>query len=100
MLPRSLPTLLALLGLCAVPRARAAEPTIARIDVSGNTRTRTSVILGALRVGEGDALAPDAPVELQRRLLNLRLFRAARVQLQPGARGTVVQVAVEERWTL
>ncbi|MBF5045319.1 outer membrane protein assembly factor [Aggregicoccus sp. 17bor-14] len=79
---------------------RAVELTVARIEVAGNARTRTSVIRQAMRVSEGDALEPGAPAELERRLLNLRLFRSARVELRPEGAGAVLHVQVEERWTL
>lgn len=80
--------------------AAPATQSLERIEVTGNTRTHPDVILRALGVKKGDAVSPEDVPELQRRLLNLRLFSVANVALQPGASGVVLQVGVEERWTL
>ncbi|HYG69603.1 MAG TPA: POTRA domain-containing protein [Anaeromyxobacteraceae bacterium] len=108
--PPAAPTrarLLPALALAAVPiLAAAAEPAapagvpVARIEVTGNTRTRTDVIVRALRLEAGDVVSVEALPELRRRVLNLRLFSAATVELRPAEDGAVLEVAVEERWTL
>ncbi len=87
----------------SVPEAASREEEdsrVERIEVKGNTRTQDFVILRALRVAPGDAVKPDMKGELKRRLLNLKLFKSVEVLTQPGSTGVVLQVVVEERWTL
>ncbi|WP_224365539.1 FtsQ-type POTRA domain-containing protein [Hyalangium versicolor] len=78
------------------------EPTgrIERIEVSGNTRTRDSVILHALQTAPGDVFTASSGAELKRRVLNLRLFKSVEVHTRPEGTGVALQVQVEERWTL
>ncbi|MDC0707863.1 BamA/TamA family outer membrane protein [Stigmatella sp. ncwal1] len=76
------------------------DPRLERIEVQGNTRTQDLVILRALRITPGDAIKPEMQGELRRRLLNLKLFKSVEVLTQPGSAGVVLQVVVEERWTL
>ncbi|WP_426752640.1 FtsQ-type POTRA domain-containing protein [Myxococcus sp. Y35] len=85
--------------------ATAAPPTLStghieRIDIQGNTRTRDSVILQALRLAPGDVFTAEEAAALKRRLLNLKLFKSVEVATRPTAGGVTLHVTVEERWTL
>ncbi|MCP3098250.1 BamA/TamA family outer membrane protein [Myxococcus sp. K15C18031901] len=82
------------------PEPRPLTGRIERIELRGNTRTRDSVILRALRLGPGDVLATGDVPELKRRLLNLKLFKSVEVLTLPERSGVGLQVDVEERWTL
>lgn len=74
---------------------------IERVDVSGNTRTSTEVIVRALRLGQDATYRETLPAALRARLLNLRLFKSVEVQgLRVGDGGWALQVTVAERWTL
>ncbi|MCE9673734.1 BamA/TamA family outer membrane protein [Myxococcus stipitatus] len=85
----------------AAPASEELTPgRIERIDIEGNARTRDSVILRALRMLPGELLARDAGPELKRRLLNLKLFKSVDVRSRPEGDGVVLQVQVDERWTL
>jgi outer membrane protein assembly factor BamA len=82
-----------------IPRYR-----IERLEVSGNRRTATALIRGALLVRPGDVVAPDDPrLEASRyKVLALGLFIDVRLRLERGhARGhAVLVVEVAERGTL
>ncbi|QSQ19468.1 BamA/TamA family outer membrane protein [Pyxidicoccus parkwayensis] len=85
--------------------AAAPEPVpltgrIEYIELRGNTRTRDSVLLQAMRMAPGDVLATGDVAELKRRLLNLKLFKSVEVLTRPEGTGVGLQVEVEERWTL
>ncbi|MDY7233046.1 BamA/TamA family outer membrane protein [Hyalangium rubrum] len=82
------------------PEAPPTVRSLERIEVTGNTRTHPDVILRALGVKEGEPVSTEDVPELERRLINLRLFSAAKVALRPGASGVVLEVGVVERWTL
>ncbi|HYG67699.1 MAG TPA: POTRA domain-containing protein, partial [Anaeromyxobacteraceae bacterium] len=75
--PPAAPTrarLLPALVLAVAPMlAAAAGVPVARIEVKGNARTRTDVIVRALRLEAGDVVSVEALPELRRRVLNLRL---------------------------
>ncbi|MCY1039919.1 BamA/TamA family outer membrane protein [Corallococcus sp. bb12-1] len=73
---------------------------IERIEIQGNTRTQDFVIVRALRRVPGDSLTAGDFDELERRLLNLKLFTNVEVSTRAEGTGVALQVAVEERWTL
>jgi outer membrane protein assembly factor BamA len=88
-------------GAAIAPATQVVGGRIERVDVSGNTRTSTEVILRALRLGPGTAYRETLPAALRARLLNLRLFKAVEVQgLPAGDGGWALQITVAERWTL
>ncbi|HJX65978.1 MAG TPA: BamA/TamA family outer membrane protein [Polyangia bacterium] len=115
------PSLLALLVLLpsmarAQPPATSVDPaevqpdgfvpsyTIERIEVRGNHKTRTELILREIALSPGDTLAADdARVERARlRLLALGYFLDARLSMIKGERrgGAVLVIEVEERGTI
>ncbi|MCP3103368.1 BamA/TamA family outer membrane protein [Myxococcus sp. K15C18031901] len=83
-----------------LPEAELVPGRIERIDIEGNARTQDAVILRALRTLPGELLTRDAGPELKRRLLNLKLFKSVAVRSRPEGEGVVLQVQVDERWTL
>ncbi|RKH12671.1 FtsQ-type POTRA domain-containing protein [Corallococcus sp. CA053C] len=84
----------------AAPEPQPLTGRIERIEIQGNTRTKDSVIIGALRMAPGDSLTAGDVAELKRRLLNLKLFTSVEVSTRTEGTGIALQVAVEERWTL
>jgi outer membrane protein insertion porin family len=113
---RSLLALLAFLPSFAQaqPSTEAIEPaasdgfvpryTIERIEVRGNRKTRTDLILHEVALSPGDTVtADDARVERARlRLLALGYFLDARLSMVKGERrgGAVLVIEVEERGTI
>jgi outer membrane protein assembly factor BamA len=113
---RSLLALLALLPSLAraQPSTEAIAPaapdgftlryTIERIEVRGNRKTRTELILHEVALSPGDTVtADDARVELARlRLLALGYFLDARLSMIKGERrgSAVLVIEVEERGTI
>jgi hypothetical protein len=98
----------------AQPSTEAIEPaasdgftlryTIERIEVRGNRKTRTDLILREVALSPGDTVtADDARVERARlRLLALGYFLDARLSMVKGERrgGAVLVIEVEERGTI
>jgi hypothetical protein len=78
--------------------------TIERIEVRGNHKTRTELILREVALSPGDTVAADdARVERARlRLLALGYFLDARLSMIKGERrgGAVLVIEVEERGTI
>ncbi len=78
--------------------------TIERIEVRGNRKTRTDLILHEVALAPGDTVtADDARVERARlRLLALGYFLDARLSMIKGERrgGAVLVIEVEERGTI
>ena len=78
--------------------------TIERIEVRGNRKTRTALILREVALSPGDTVtADDARVERARlRLLALGYFLDARLSMIKGERrgGVVLVIDVEERGTI
>ena len=78
--------------------------TIERIEVRGNHKTRTELILREIALSPGDTVAADdARVERARlRLLALGYFLDARLSMIKGERrgGAVLVIEVEERGTI
>ncbi|WP_253899632.1 FtsQ-type POTRA domain-containing protein [Corallococcus carmarthensis] len=84
----------------APPEPAVLTGRIERIEIQGNTRTKESVIVRALRMAPGDALTAGDVGELKRRLMNLKLFTSVDVTTRADGPGIALQVQVEERWTL
>ncbi len=73
--------------------------TIERIEVRGNEKTKSDVILGALTFAPGDYLDTEAVNESKGALYATRLFRTVHLASKPGsaARQAVVVVYVDEK---
>lgn len=78
--------------------------TLERIDIRGNQKTESRLILGEMGLGVGDQVgASDPRVERARiRLLSLGYFLDVRLALERGLRrgGAILVVEVEERGTI
>ncbi|RKI04958.1 FtsQ-type POTRA domain-containing protein [Corallococcus sp. AB038B] len=84
----------------APPEPKVLTGRIERIEIQGNTRTKESIIVRALRMAPGDHLTAGDVDELKRRLMNLKLFTSVDVTTHAEGPGVALHVQVEERWTL
>jgi outer membrane protein assembly factor BamA len=100
MRPGLLAAVFASIAIVSSVRADGAVDTIVGIDVEGNTRTASDVVVGALEVRPGDQVDDESLTVLRQRVLNLRLFQEVEVAKQPSDGGTKLSVRVKERWTL
>jgi outer membrane protein assembly factor BamA len=86
----------------ATPAAGGGEDRVLRlqsVEVTGNTHTRTDIILRHLALEPGDAVTPEVLESARRRLLSTDYFTDVALFTRPGSqRGTVVvEVDVEDR---
>ncbi|MEO1174524.1 MAG: POTRA domain-containing protein, partial [Myxococcota bacterium] len=70
------------------------------IRLIGNARTADAVIERELGFGPGDEVNGEALASGQERVMNLQLFSRVRVGRSTADGRNVVEVDVEERWTL
>lgn len=83
----------------AAPASRSAAERLAAVEIVGNLRTGSDVILAA-------AAIPPLPVselaliQVKQRLLNLRLFETVEVTGSDLATSPRITIRVKERWTL
>lgn len=68
------------------------------IEVHGNEKTRSFVILREMKQQEGEPLNPGLVAEDQKRILNLFLFTRVIILAEERNTGVVLRVIVSERW--
>jgi outer membrane protein insertion porin family len=74
---------------------------VERIDIHGNTRTRSYVIRREFDIAEGDAFNKSLIDRAERRLKNLNYFKTVKITRTPGSTAdrVVLDVEVEEQST-
>jgi outer membrane protein insertion porin family len=74
---------------------------VERIDIHGNTRTKSYVIRREFDIAEGDAYNKTLIDRAERRLKNLNYFKTVKITRQPGSSSdrVVLDVDVEEQST-
>jgi outer membrane protein insertion porin family len=74
---------------------------VERIDIHGNTRTKSYVIRREFDIAEGDAYNKSLIDRAERRLKNLNYFKTVKITRQPGSTSdrVVLDVDVEEQST-
>ena len=73
------------------------HPVLSGIAISGNTLTKSEIILRELTLHIGDTLTPEAVEYMKSRVYSLGLFNKVRMTYPP-VDSTVLLVDVEERW--
>ena len=78
-----------------------ARAYVERINIHGNTRTRSYVIQREFDIAEGDAYNKGLIDRVERRLKNLNYFKTVKITTKPGSTSdrVVLDVALEERET-
>ncbi len=96
------PALLVVVWGCLAPGAWAqqADRRITVVEISGNTRTKEGVVLKAANVSPGDAYTEGLEKDVERRLLNSRMFYDVKVEAEKGADGVKLKVKLKDKWSL
>lgn len=76
------------------------EMRITSIEITGAKRTKDGVVLKISRVGVGDVYADGLEKEVERLLLNSRMFYDVKVEAEKGADGVKLKIRLRDKWSL
>lgn len=73
---------------------------ITAIDISGNTKTSDSVILRIIEVKAGDVYTEGLEKNVERLLLNSRMFYDIKVEAERAGEGVRLKISLKDKWSL
>ena len=92
--------ILILLTIFDVPLAKAEDMRIAGIIISGNSRTKESVILSIIKVKAGDIYSEGLEKDIEQRLLNSRMFYDIKVEADRNEGEVKLSIRLKDKWSL
>jgi len=89
-----------LIIIFAVSVAQAENNIISDILISGNTKTRDSVILRIIDVKAGDVYTEGLERNVERLLLNSRMFYTVKVEAERAGEGVRLKISLKDKWSV
>jgi len=84
----------------ALPAGAQGVELITVVEISGKTRTKDGVVLKIAKVSPGDAYTEGLEKDVERRLLNSRMFYDVKVEAEKGAAGVKLKIQLKDKWSL
>ncbi|KAF0144307.1 MAG: hypothetical protein FD156_1992 [Nitrospirae bacterium] len=73
---------------------------ITAIDISGNTKTKNSVILRIIEIKAGDVYTEGLERNVERLLLNSRMFYNIKVEAERAGEGVRLKIRLKDKWSV